>query len=265
MTGSLTTGVDTIPGLIGSANSTGTDGNDTITATNTTLTALDVINGGLGTNVLNYTDVAGGTALAASATITNVQTINVRSTGASTHDLTTNAGITGVTALNSTLSTTATLTAANTTSIGVSGATDAITIEGGKDVTVTDATASKLIKVGATTVNAGTITVTDTKVGTTNVEIDGGTDVTVTASGVGTGGTIKIGQGGAATDLASGAVVVSSTGLAYTAALTQAMNAIAVKGGKTISVTQKGVLSSNRRNLSNIPKINSEWDTHETK
>jgi S-layer protein len=235
----LTSGVDSIPGLIGSANSAGTDGDDIIVATNTTLTTLDSVNGGLGNNVMNYTDVVGGVAIngIAGATITNVQTINVRSAAASTHDLTLATGITGVTALNSTQSTTATLTAANTTDIGVSGATGAIAVDGGKNVTVTDA-ATGTITIGATTVNKGTITVTDTKADAA-IAIDGGTDVTVTASGSVAAGTIDIGQGGAATDLASGAVVVNSTGAAYVAGAAAALGAITIDGGKTISVTQK--------------------------
>lgn len=244
----LTTGIDTMPGLIGSANSAGTDGNDTIVALidkdgvapdNSTLTSLDAVNGGLGINSMTL-NVTGGALAAADldvATITNVQTINVRGTAALVMDLTANAGITGVTALNSTQSAAATLTAAATTDIGVSGATGAIVVDGGKNVTVTDAGTNNAITIGATTVNKGTVTVTDTKVGTGAIAIDGGTDVTVTASGV-TTGTISIGQGGAATDLASGAVVVKSTGAAFVAATDATLGAIAVTGGKTISVTQ---------------------------
>jgi len=118
----LTTGVDTIPGLVGSAGSTGTDGNDTITATNTTLTALDSLDAGLGTNVLNYLDVAGGTAIPTSLTLKNVQTVNVRSAAAATVDLT-GAGISGVTTLNVTEGTSATVKAAATTAVDVSGIT----------------------------------------------------------------------------------------------------------------------------------------------
>ena len=242
----LTTGIDTIPGLKGSAGTTSTDGNDTIvalvdnvTTTNTTLNALDSINGGLGTNSMTLNAVGAITAADLNGkTITNVQTINARGTADVTLDLTSNAGITGVTALNTTQSAKATLTAAKTTDISVSGATDAITVDGGKNVTVTDATADANITVGSTTVNAGTITVTDTKLGTGVITIDGGTNVSVTASGVTGTGTIDIGQGGAATDLASGAVVVSSTGAAYDPAANNTMSAIKVTGGKTISVTQ---------------------------
>ena len=240
----LTTGIDTIPGLVGSAGSTGTDGNDTIVALvdkditapdNSTLTALDQINGGLGTNSLTLNVTGGALAVVDLdvATITNVQTINARGTGAIVMDLTSNAGITGVTALNTTQSLASTLTAANTTDIGVSGATGAITVNGGKNVTVTDAGTNNAISVGVTTVNKGTITVTDTKVGSGNIAINGGTDVTATLSGV----TTAITTIGAAT-AATGAVVVNSTGAAFVAATDATLGNIAITGGKTISVTQ---------------------------
>jgi len=235
----LTTGIDTIPGLIGSANSAGTDGNDTIVAlldsvgTTETLTALDKIDGGLGNNTMTLNAIGAVAAVDLDvATITNVQTINVRGTAAVVMDLTANAGITGVTALNSTQSTGATLKAADTTDIGVSGSSGAIAVDGGKNVTVTDA-ATGTITIGAATVNKGTITVTDTKTDAA-IAINGGTDVTVTASGVVAAGTTTIGAATAAT----GAVVVNSTGAAFVAATDATLGAIAVTGGKTISVTQ---------------------------
>lgn len=233
----LTTGVDTIPGLIGSANSAGTDGNDTIVATNTTLTVLDSLNGGLGADTLNFTDLAGGSGIPAGVVLSNVETFSIRSAGAATIDLTAAGGVTGVTALNSTQSTTATLTAAATTDIGVSGATGAIAVIGGKNVTVTDAGTNNGITIGGAAVAdpAGTITVTDTNVGTGAIAIDGGTDVTVTASG-GAGGAITIGANTAAT----GVVNVTATGAAYTAATANTtLGNIGVTGGKTITVTQQ--------------------------
>jgi S-layer protein len=117
----------------------------------------------------------------------------------------------------------------------VSGVTGAITIDGGKNITVSDNIANNNITIGNTTQPAGTITVTDSKLGTGAIAIDGGTDVTVTASGQ-TTGTVTIG----AVKAASGDVSVSVTGAAYTTStLNTTFGNIAVTGGKTISVTQK--------------------------
>ena len=80
----------------------------------TCVTALDNLDGGLGNNVLNYLDAAGATAVPASLTLKNVQTVNVRSAGAANVDLTA-AGISGVTALNITEGSSATVKAAATT------------------------------------------------------------------------------------------------------------------------------------------------------
>jgi hypothetical protein len=249
----LTTGIDTMPGLVGSANSSGTDGNDTIVAlinkaagaTNTTLNALDTINGGLGTNSMTLT-VTGGNLAAAdfnAVTISNVQTLNVRGTDNLVMDLPANAGITGITALNTTLSAVTNLTAATTTDVSVSGATGAITTDGGRNITVTDTFAGNNITIGEGTVNAGTVTVTD-NIAAARIEVDGGTTVSITATGATNllGNAIRVGAGGAATDQPSGAVTVSNTAAAIVAnagaATAVQMGNIAVTGGSTVSVTQ---------------------------
>ncbi len=78
----LTTGVDTIPGLIGSAGTTSTAGDDTIVGTRaipgitdpSTLNAGDSINGGLGTNTLKIVDTLGAAPnLLAGVTVANIQ------------------------------------------------------------------------------------------------------------------------------------------------------------------------------------------------
>lgn len=248
----LTTGIDTVPGLIGSAGSTGTDGDDTfvalidgVTAANSTLNALDSVNGGLGNNSMTLNMVGAAAALPGGIAISNVQTINARGSAAVTLDLTAAAGITGVTALNSTLSTTATLAAAATTDVNVSGATGAIDVAGGKNVVVSDATADQAINVGesgaGSTNAAGTITVTDTKQGTADITVDGGTTVGVTATIDATttavaGGDILIGG----TTKATGAVTVvqnlnSNGGDNEADDLTAA--AITVSGGSTVDIT----------------------------
>lgn len=226
---------------------TGTSGNDTINAVldgaDSTLTALDVIDGGAGTDTLNILEVQAA-ALPGGLTISNVENAVVRSAGAATVDSTT---WTGLTSLKSTQSTTAGLTAATTTDIEVSGATDAITINGGKNTVVTDATAAKNITVGATTVGAGSVTVTDSNQTTGAIAIDGGTDVTVTASKA-TTGTVKIGDttaGAVAADMPSGAVTLTTTGAAYTAADAAATRGqIDIVGGTTVTVSQTATSDS---------------------
>jgi len=228
-------------------NIVGTSGNDTINAVlddaDSTLTALDVIDGGAGTDTLNILEVQAA-ALPGGLTITNVENAVVRSAGAATVNSTT---WTGLTSLKSTQSTTAGLTAATTTDIEVSGATDAITINGGKNTVVTDATAAKNITVGATTVGAGSVTVTDSNQTTGAIAIDGGTSVTVTASKA-TAGTVKIGDttgGAVAADMPSGAVTLTTTGAAYTAAdAAETRGQIDIVGGTTVTVSQTATSDS---------------------
>lgn len=229
----LTAGVDTI---------TGTAKNDSITAildgtpADQTMNGLDTIDGGEGTDVLNILDQDGGQALPTTLQMSNVETVNVRAAGAATIDLTSAAGVTGVTTLNSTQSTSATLVAAATTDVNVSGATGAIDVAGGKNVTVTDSTADMDIDVGeagtGTTNAAGTITVTDSNQGSGDIDIDGGTTVTLTASGVTTGATV-IG----ANDAASGAVTVTATAADRNDNADLTMGSIQVTGGTSVNVT----------------------------
>ena len=221
----------------------GTAGNDTIigsvddnNAELNTMSTLDVVNGGAGVDTLKVAFNATKAAAIALPNLSNVEIIEVQATQNFTLNTSTTAGVTD---LNVTKATgTAGLTGSDAQNISVAGATNTVTIDGGKNITVNDATADTDITIGGTTVNAGTITVTDTKLGTGTITIDGGTDVTVTASGVTGTGTIDIGQGGAATDLPSGAVVVNSTGAAYVAAGSPTLSDITVTGGTTISVTQ---------------------------
>ncbi|MDD3834984.1 MAG: hypothetical protein PHS42_05880 [Sulfurimonas sp.] len=246
----LTTGVDTMPGLIGSKGTDSTDGNDTINAivdagtpANSTLTALDTINGGKGIDTLNILATAALT-LPTGITVTDVETANFRAGTTVVANTTT---WTGLTTANVTQATDATVTAAATTTVNVSGATGVITVDGGKNVSVADATAAKNIAIGATTVNAGTITVTDTNQTSGTIIVDGGTDVTITSTGANTG-VITVGQGGAATDLPTGAVTIVDNYTNVAAAATNLTGGnISVTGGSTISVTQtaaQGVMAT---------------------
>jgi S-layer protein len=233
----LTTGIDTIPGLIGSAGSTGTDGDDTIVAlvdngvpANSTLNALDQINAGLGTDSMTLNSVGNLAAIPAGVTIQSVETMNVRSSGTTTLDTT---GVNGLTTLNSTLTTgAAALTAATTTDINVSGATGDITTEGGQNITVTDTTAGNNITIGATTVNNGTVTVTDTDQAAGTIDVDGGTDVTITASSDATSGAITVGANTAATGAVSVTQNVDSDASGAVTA-----GDVDVTGGTSIDIT----------------------------
>ena len=247
----LTTGIDTFPGLVGSAGTTGTDGNDTINATNTTLTALDTIDGGNGTDTLNILNAAAApAALPAGITVTNVETVNVRSANdigvvaGAAFDV---SGFTGLTTLNTTQSVDAAVTAALTTDINVSGATGDIEIDGGKNVSVTDATAAKNITIGAV-VNAGTITVTDTdNSGANAITVNGGTDVTVTATTKANAtGIISVGD----TVQATGDVKVTQNLNSDGVATLTNSGTILVEGGKTVDVTVNAT-STAKTNTSN--------------
>jgi Ca2+-binding RTX toxin-like protein len=130
---------------------TGGAGNDTFEANVTanpgtgvadveTLTALDVLNGGAGSDVLNYVTV-GGAALPGS-TLSGVETINVVSDGAATANVS-GANVTGVTALNAkAVAAGVDLdTKANVTSIAVTGTATTVDIDDA-GTTTTDALAS---------------------------------------------------------------------------------------------------------------------------
>lgn len=240
----LTKNVDAIPGLIGSAGSTGTDGNDTITGTGdtataaannvSTFTALDNIDGGLGTDTFNLSVVADTfTTVGLGATVKNVEIVNVQAVKGVTVD---SSAWVGVTNLNVTKSVAAAvLTAANTTDISVAGGEAAVTTNGGKSITITQA-----MDLGADVIT-----------------VKGGGDVTVTATDS-AAGTIDIGN----TTAVTGAVVVSSTGPAVAiakdgGATAVAMGAITVNGGTTVSVTQNansvsGTAAANVDNVNDI-------------
>lgn len=231
----LTTGVDSGDAFKGGS------GNDEYAAAwsaagaANTLGALDVLDGGAGTDTLRITNDNGATAYTMSAAqISNIENITIRGSAAVTAD-TSGSNVSGVTSLSVTQATAATLTAAATTDVSVSGATGAIAVDGGKNVVISAGTAGSAISVGAATAPAGTVTITDTAVGAANITVRGGTDTTIVASGStgGAGNTIAAGSGVGA----KGVVNVSSAHTAV-AGSNAALNAITVNGGTTVSVTQ---------------------------
>ncbi|MFI3194425.1 MAG: hypothetical protein QX195_01255 [Methylococcaceae bacterium] len=132
-----------------------------------------------------------------------------------------------------------TITAAATTDVTVTdtatgAAAAGVTVEGGKNILVTEAgttTTASTVKVGgsSTTNPAGTVTINVTGTGNTKVLADGGTTVNVTSSQTGT-----VGVGTLSTP--SGAVTITSTGAA--SALTVGGSALLATG--TVNVNANG-------------------------
>jgi len=194
----LTTSVDLIPGMIGSTGNSNTNGNDVVNgvlndadATKATLTVLDNINTGTGTDTLNILDLsAAGSAQPTGVTVAGVETVNLRGVGPVTFDTST---WTGVTNLNITQATNGTITAAPTTAINAAGLSGNAVINGGSTVTVANTGAtngqSGTVSVGATTAATGAVTVTTTGQASTAltgdtffgaITVNGGTTITVT-------------------------------------------------------------------------------------
>lgn len=240
----LTTGVDTMPGLVGSAGTTSTAGNDTINAVidatlatpTTTWTALDSIDGGAGTDTMKIsaiTDVAAPTG----ATVTNVENVTLQAaakigtfTANGTGALDLSTLFAGVTNLTVTSGSEADFKAGSSTAVTLSGVTGGVEIVGGASQTVTLADQGAAVKLSGTT---GAVSVTSSKQTTAGetIAIDGGSTVTVNTTSTATNGAITIG----ATTAATGAVAVTSNlNGDGTASIDQAD--ITVTGGSTVSV-----------------------------
>lgn len=248
-----------MPGLKGNAGTDSTAGNDTVNGlidltqvggslvvgSNTTFNGFDVINGGAGVNTFKLA-VSGDNSGNYDVSLANIEKIQVveinnTSTGGSkiTVDASTNADVTDLKVTKSTSD--IELTGSDAQNITTAGTAGAVTIEGGKNIVVNDATADNAITVstGTATGNAvGTITVTDTKQGTGDITVDGGTTVNVTATvastatDVTTGGDIIIGGAAAATGAVTVVQNLTSTGVAETKG-----SVVTVTGGSTVNVT----------------------------
>ncbi len=228
----LTTGVDTPAGTAGNDTFKGVVGNGA------TLSAADVIDGSGGEDTLEVVDATGGTALTGPLlNVSNVENLSIRSAGVADADT---SGI-AFSKVDITQATSVDSTANAASNVSVSGATGAIEVDGGKDISITDATKDTDITVGDTTVGTGAVTINATSAGKSSIAVDGGTDVTVNVSGL-TGNantttdTIQVGQGGVATDLPSGAIAVTSTNVGV-AAGDAFMNDTSVAGGTTVAIT----------------------------
>ena len=231
-----TAGNDTVNGLIDLTQS----GGALVVGTSTTFNGFDTINGGAGVNTFKLAvsgDATGGYT-ASLANIEKIQVVELNSTatgGAVTVDASAVADLTDLKVTKA--SAAVILTGSDAQNITTAGTADAITIKGGKDVTVTDGTLGKNIAVstGAAADNAvGAITVTDTKQGTGTIDVDGGTTVNVTATtDKANSGNITVG----ANKAASGAVTVTQNVTNDAASAITAGN-IAVTGGATVTVNK---------------------------
>lgn len=240
----LTTGVDSGAAFTGGA------GNDTFKAIiddttgsiKTTLTPLDTLVGGDGSDTLSL-DVlngAGGAGAAVaglpSISLTGIETVALRAAVGLTADL---SAYSDVTAINLTQGTAVTLTGGANAAITVSGATGAVDLNGGKSHTVTSEAANVTSGTAGTAADdtKGDVTISLSKAAGFDVQVNGGANVTVTTTGGTTGNDINIGQ--SAAQQATGAIKVSATGAAYDAANVPAsLGAINVKGGTSIEVNQ---------------------------
>jgi S-layer protein len=241
----LTTDPDNIAPGAGNDVITGTIAGDPtdITKYTGTLSSLDDINPGASSyDILKINDISAavnvntGAALAG-LNIMNVNEFQIRSSTSFTMDTT---GYAGTELLKVTQAGIVNLTAAADTDITTSGTKGAITLDGGKDIIVTDATADEDITIGGTTGPAGSIMVTDSKQGTGDITIDGGTDVTVDSTITATtdavaGGDIIVGGTTPATGAVNIAQNLTSNGGDNEADDLTAAN-IAVTGGTAVDV-----------------------------
>lgn len=218
----LTTGIDTGADFVGGK------GNDTFTASNAAgamlFTALDTIDGGAGTgDTMNLAIVGNVTTVSpAGATVTNVENINLTSSGTIVADFT--AGYTGVTSVIASGVGGSTVTVGTGTALQIAD-TGAITATGG--TTQVLAGAGALTSTGA----SGAVTASMSAAAATTAAIQGGTNVALTLTGVTAGGAVNIGT----TTAPTGTVNVSVSELATQTTTTA--KAINVTGGTTVAVT----------------------------
>jgi S-layer protein len=245
----LTTGVDYIPGLIGSAGSTGTDGNDTIKADYDvsvgahTLSGLDDLDGGFGDDILKITDAAGGTVdVSLPQSVKNIETVTVASVNTLSGNTADISGWTDVTDATFTLksATVQAVTVADTTDVTVTNSLGGVTVTDGASQTVTGKGVTGTTSTLAGSEGAVTATFTAVQNDDNGILITGGTDVTLTATEdaavIGAGDVVaEVVIGGAGALAPSGAVDVTYTG-AYTDGADDTLNNIEVTGGTTVSV-----------------------------
>jgi S-layer protein len=227
---------------------TGGTGNDIFNAnydianSGQTLSPLDSIDGGAGTDTLNIVSTVAFT-VDSSATVKNVEVAKIVSTATVDGDVSGWTGLTSLTVTEVGGTNAAAVTAAATTSVTLSDsnlANAAISVQGGKDVTVTAAKVGtgSAINVGTTTAVVGAVSVTANATAAVSqaastVNVKGGTTVSVTESATNTGTT--------GTTTTQGAVGVTGTAVTTAVTVNQAAAVTAVANVAAIA----GVTESN--------------------
>ena len=221
----LTTGIDNLPG---------TAGNDRFVATPAagvdTFTALDSLNGGKGDDILSVAAVAALT-IPAGASVIDIETATLASNTSVTADV---SAWTGLTSLLVSSGGATTVTAAATTNVTELGSVAASTITGGKDVTVTHAT-------------AGTVTV-DTAAGAvkvTNNLIGGATNIGVTNAATAVKGAVTVAAKGDVS-VAGGTThdITFTESSAYAARVANAASKLSTAATATSAATAAGSTGS---------------------
>jgi S-layer protein len=244
----------------------GTTGNDTFNAswdaanTTKTLTDLDSIDGGTGTDTLNVIQIGAIDTTGVSATVKNIENVNLTATADITADTT---AWTGVTALTANAVNNVVLTAAATTNIvaNISKAAGATTIAGGNNVTVTATGAvGGSIEIGdatAVTGPAGAVVVTTTASGTAvtsdSITVTGGTSVAITSNLKSTTVAADITGGDIAVNGTAATTVVSVT---QTAAVANGAKVAGIVDGKVTIIDANSTEATKAGSISTVSLTN---------
>jgi S-layer protein len=251
----LTAGVDALTG------SSGDDvffGANTASATTTTWSGLDSVNGGAGSNTLNLTDTNGGIDLSLGK-VSNIQTLNVQSTGALASNAADVSGFTGLTSATFLLKSAAvqTITADAGTAVTVSNTAGATVVGGASiNVTSTGSTAAAATSTAAAAQAAATAALQTAVAAAANAAA-----VAVLTAAAVTAGTLTAAQKttidtAAATSVATaatatGVIATADAATAATAAAAlltfnvgatsnDALASATVKGGNTVTISDGG-------------------------
>lgn len=252
ITFTMTAGTDSGATFLGGA------GNDTYNAPAGTFNALDSINGGAGTNILNITETSAISLAAGTVTVANIQTANVTTTSSVALDTT---GWTGLTALNlvgvqgAVALTTAAATAVAVTETGTGQLATSIAVDGGSTVNVTSIhNTGGTITIGSTTAPTGAVVVNSSVDAAQTgglITVNGGTTVNVTQTATNPAGTnvsaesaVTVNGGAATTAVTVTQAPVAAGASAVTAvAGTQGVAAVTAAPG-TAAVAAVGAVSA---------------------
>lgn len=272
----LTTGVDS-----GSA-FTGGSGNDTFNGTTgaTTLTALDNLDGGTGTDTLNYIQTA-AIAVPSSVSLKNIEALNFTSGADIALDASAWTGVTSLSASSTGGSDITVASGANVTVTDTNQAAGTINVDGAKDVTIDTAKVTTGdVTVGTNTAVTGVVGITAQLINGAvggGITVVGGTAVTATqnvkAGATATTSAVDVTNDGALTSVTSavnkgtGATVtyntVSVTGVAD-ADSDDTITSVSVTGATTVGLSHLNKLTSLSLNTTSGNVILDNSDTGAT-